>query len=1033
MTNTIYLLVFLLSLSLSSCGSGEHSNTADTGSASFGLSFEQASAPSTMQLAPSAAPTDICSSYGIDSISGTVYNSSNTVIATGGPWACSAHTGTIYNIPPGSNVRIAIKGTVSGAVVWQGETTGATIYAGQDTNVGSIPMTYTGSDTTRPTITAATPTGTNVALTSPITVTFSEAIASSTIDSTTFTLKNGAVAVSGSVSYNATTKTATFTPTSSLSNSTTYTATVTTDVTDMAANQMQSIYTWDFTTEAPPGSAPSAPTGVTATAGVGQVTISWTAVTGATSYNIYWSTTTGVTTTNGTKVTGATSPYIHTARTNGTTYYYIVTAANLAGESTASSQVSATPSALMGGSIQGTSLNLTSTNATVTTFAGSAGLTGSTNGTGTAARFSYPYGMTTDGTNLFIADSYNHTIRKIVISTGAATTLAGSAGISGSTDATGSTARFSSPEGITTDGINLFIADSYNHTIRKIVISTGAVTTLAGSAGISGSTDATGSTARFSSPEGITTDGINLFVADYGNHTIRKIVISTGVVTTLAGSAGVSGSADGAGSTARFFRPFGITTDGNNLYIADRDNYTIRKLVISTAEVTTIAGSAGLSGSTDGTGTAARFYAPIGITTDGVNLFVADYGNHTIRKIVISTGAVTSIAGSAGLSGSTDGTGTAARFYAPIGITTDGVNLFVADTNNHTIRKIQPTTLMGGAVQGAPLNLTNTVTTFAGSAGVAGSTDGTGTAARFDTPEGVTTDGTNLYVTDFRNHTIRKIVLSTGAITTIAGSAGLFGSSDGTGSAARFIYPAAITTDGTNLFIADSHNHTIRRIAISTGVVTTVAGSAGLIGSTDGTGSEARFYYPSGITTDGTNLFVADAHNSIIRKIVIFTGTVTTLAGSAGISGSSDGTGTEARFNYLRGITTDGTNLFVADTNNHTIRKIVISTGVVTTISGSAGLIGATDGTGSAALFNYPWGITSDGANLFITDTYNHTIRKIVISTGAVTTIAGSAGAPGATDGAGSTAKFNLPWGITTDGTNLFLADQGNHTIRKIQ
>ena len=184
MTNTIYLFVFLLSLTLSSCGSGEHSAT-DTGSASFGLTFEEASVPAAMKLAPSmAAATDICSSYGIDSISGTVYNSSNTVIATGGPWACSAHQGTINNIPPGSNLKIAIKGTVSGSVVWQGETTGASIYAGQDTNVGAIPMTYTGSDTTRPTVSASTPTGTNVAVTSPVTVTFSEAMASSTIDST---------------------------------------------------------------------------------------------------------------------------------------------------------------------------------------------------------------------------------------------------------------------------------------------------------------------------------------------------------------------------------------------------------------------------------------------------------------------------------------------------------------------------------------------------------------------------------------------------------------------------------------------------------------------------------------------------------------------------------------------------------------------------------------------------------------------------------------------------------------------------------
>lgn len=344
MKNTIYLFVFLLSLTFSSCGTGEHSTTADTGSASFGLIFEQAPAPVAIKSAPSMAPvTDICSSYGIDTISGTVYNSSNTAIATGGPWACSAHQGTINNIPPGSNLRIAIKGTVSGTVVWQGETTGATIYAGQDTNVGSIPMTYTGNDTTRPTVSASTPTGTTVPLTSPITVTFSEAMAASTIDTASFTLKNGSVAVPGSVSYNATNKTATFTPTSSLLNSTVYTATVTTDVTDMAANKMLSLYTWNFTTEAPPGSAPTAPTGVSATAADKQITVSWTAVTGATSYNIYWSNTTGVTKTNGTQITGATSPYIHTALTNGTTYYYIVTAVNSYGESTASTQTSAMP------------------------------------------------------------------------------------------------------------------------------------------------------------------------------------------------------------------------------------------------------------------------------------------------------------------------------------------------------------------------------------------------------------------------------------------------------------------------------------------------------------------------------------------------------------------------------------------------------------------------------------------------------------------------------------------------------------------
>jgi len=207
----------------------------------------------------------------------------------------------------------------------------------------------------------------------------------------------------------------------------------------------------------------------------------------------------------------------------------------------------------------------------------------------------------------------------------AVTTLAGSS--EGSTDATGTSARFYRPSGITTDGTNLYVADRYNHRIRKIVIDNGTVTTLAGSS--YGSTDATGTSASFNSPRGITTDGTNLYVADYSNHRIRKIVISTGVVTTLAGSS--EGSTDATGTSARFYRPSGITTDGTNLYVTDRYNHRIRKIVISTGVVTTLAGSS--SGSTDATGTSASFANPIGITTDGTNLYVADMYYHKIRKI----------------------------------------------------------------------------------------------------------------------------------------------------------------------------------------------------------------------------------------------------------------------------------------------------------------------------------------------------------------------------------------------------------------
>jgi len=330
----------------------------------------------------------------------------------------------------------------------------------------------------------------------------------------------------------------------------------------------------------------------------------------------------------------------------------------------------------------------TTQNNNVTTIAGTAGARGSADGTAALARFSFPFGITTDGTNLYVADTYNNTIRKIVISTGAVTTIAGTAGTTGSADATGAAATFLSPTGITTDGANLYVTDYGNSTIRKIVISTGAVTTIAGTAGSTGSADGTGAAATFNAPAGITMDGTNLYVADYGNRTIRKIVISTGAVTTIAGTAGALGSADGTGAAATFSNPFGITTDGTNLYVADSSYSTIRKIVISTGAVTTIAGTAGTTGSADGTGAAATFFYPLGITTDGTNLYVADTDNHTIRKIVISTGAVTTIAGTAGATGSADATGAAATFFYPAGITTDRTNLYVADTNNSTIRKI---------------------------------------------------------------------------------------------------------------------------------------------------------------------------------------------------------------------------------------------------------------------------------------------------------------------------------------------------------
>ena len=224
------------------------------------------------------------------------------------------------------------------------------------------------------------------------------------------------------------------------------------------------------------------------------------------------------------------------------------------------------------------------------------------------------------------------------------------------------------------------------------------------------------------------------------------------------------------------------------------------------------------------------------------------------------------------------------------------------------------------------------------------------------------------------------------------------------------------------------------QLSLSTAV--TILAGAVSSGSANGTGTSASFNQPSGITTDGTNLYVADSMNNLIRKIVISTGVVTTLAGT-GSNGSANGTGTSASFNYPSGITTDGTNLYVADSNNHLIRKIVISTGVVTTLAGT-GSSGCANGTGTSASFNAPNGITTDGTNLYVGETNNHIIRKIVISTGVVTTVAGTVSSActassGSANGTGTSASFNQPSEITTDGINLYVADLGNHLIRQIE
>jgi DNA-binding beta-propeller fold protein YncE len=296
--------------------------------------------------------------------------------------------------------------------------------------------------------------------------------------------------------------------------------------------------------------------------------------------------------------------------------------------------------------------------------------------------------ITCHGDALYMADMYKHVIFEIDKRSGVASIIAGSAGQAGFADGPGETARFRYPSGVTSDGEKLYVTDTINQTIRVVSGKTGAVSTLAGLAGKSGSADGIGSAARFNNPKGILYDGGNLYIADTDNHTVRKIVIETGYVTTIAGKAGLSGSADGKVTSARFNCPSDIAIEGANLYITDSNNNTIRKIDRKTGKVSTLAGTAGSHGAADGIGAFAGFSHPRGIVIHGKNIYVVDSGTYTIRKIEISSKKVTTFAGSTWASGSTDGKKSVARFLNSEGITCDAENLYVTQTESGTIRKI---------------------------------------------------------------------------------------------------------------------------------------------------------------------------------------------------------------------------------------------------------------------------------------------------------------------------------------------------------
>jgi len=402
--------------------------------------------------------------------------------------------------------------------------------------------------------------------------------------------------------------------------------------------------------------APStAPTGLAATTGCSAINLKWSSVAGATGYYVYHAAS-GFT---ATKTLANTNSYTDAGLLATTTYNYQVAAANSAGEGPKSnpavSKATGAACTSVGGSVQSTTPLALSITSTVSTIAGAELFPGYVNSTnGLNARFDLPANVATDGTNLYLADSANNAIRKIVISTGAVSTFAGSltgaSGVANLGTVSATIATFNGPQGITTLGTNLYVADTKNNAIRQIAIPGGAVSTIA--------------TTAFNSPAAITTDGTYLYVAD----TLNDQIVQLNLDGTTTGNANVA-----------VISPQGITYNSGNsdLYVTGASG--ISQIVDMGAVGMGAPSNLNVGG----------LYAPQGITTDGTYLYVTNSSIGTIIRVTLPAPTATDTIAGTGTLGYKDGTAGAAQFRSPYGITTDGINLYIVDTGNSSIRKIQ--------------------------------------------------------------------------------------------------------------------------------------------------------------------------------------------------------------------------------------------------------------------------------------------------------------------------------------------------------
>jgi hypothetical protein len=648
-----------------------------------------------------------------------------------------------------------------------------------------------------------------------------------------------------------------------------------------------------------------------------------------------------------------------------------------------------------------------------------------------------PTAVAVDSSGNYYIAAYNQNRVFKVNSTGTLTVFAGLGfpGFSGD-GVTGGAANalLSSPRGVAVDSSgNVYIADQSNCVVRK-VDTANTITTIAGiggSCGFSGDSGK-GTAAQLSSPGGVGLDASgDLFIADSNNCRVRKLVLSSNTITTYAGNGTCSYSGDGGAATsAELNYPYAVSADSSgNLFIADTSNYVVREVTKSTMKISTVGGNHTYGYLGDGgPATSAEFTYIYGVAVSGTTVTVSDIYNYRVRQFTVG-GNVNTVAGNGTGSFCGDGgAATSACFNAPTGVAVSGANYYVADQSNYRIRLFT----VGGNINTIAGNGSYNLPTLM--SGVVPS----GVVLYY--PYGVYDDPSgNLFVNDTDNFVVRELVKSTGVVNLFAGNGTAGYSGDGgKATSAEITYNDGVARDSSgNIYIADTNNCIIREVNTA-GIISTFAGIPDRCGFSGdgGTATAAELYYPSGVFVDSkNNVYIADTYSHAIREVT--GGTINTVAGigqSNGYSGDG-GLATAAQLYYPRGVSVDGAgNIYIADTDNCRIREVSSSTGVINTVAGTGYCAFTGDGPAAEEGLAYPYDVRVDAnGNLFISDTNNQRLRW-VNTAGTMTTFAGNGTAGFSGDGGVATsAEVYYPAGISEDSSGNFqVADTYNFRIRGI-